>query len=563
MLKLQNEDDILNPDFRKRVLDEIVQGDENLARKNSELRKHEIYRDMNRKWVLEALIRENFKPSTLKQMENRSTNISICKKIVNKLAQAYMGGVKREVPEDEKSTESVSALGEYLDFDTAMKKADRYRQLFRNTEVLFVPKKDTYASEEAKKDLYTLCVRVLAPWEYDVIEDPYDNTKKKVLIISDFPERATMQIPMSGTDAVRASQGFRGASVVTLHGGDGKDQTIADSSADKGTDRDTRQFIWWSDKYHFTTDIHGNIVKSPEGNQNPIGRLPSVTVCGDQDGSFWAKGGDDVVEGSILINKLLTDINFISFVQGWGQLVILGKDLPNKIEGGPDNAFVFPMNEGDPTPNVFYATSNPPIDKWGETVKMTLALLLSTNNLSPRSISASLDASDASSGIALLIDQSELTTDIQDVQKIFQDKEPPMWEILRRWHEYYSKLSALTEKLQIIPVFEDSDVKLKFHQIKAVVSEKEKLEALKMRKDLALNTQAELIQMDNPDLTPEQAEEKAKAAQDERAKAAEDAMKSMVKSGVGIVNGKKAPVPPNKEGKDVTSGPNPKIPQKA
>lgn len=551
MVKLQNEDDVLNPEFRKKVLEEIVLGAENLARKNSELRKHEIYRDMNRKWVIEALINENFKPSTLKQMENRSTNISICKKIINKLAQAYMGGVKREVPENEKATESVDALGEALDFDSAMKKADRYRQLFRNTEVLVVPKKDTYASEGNEgaepKDRYCLSVRILAPWEYDVIEDPNDLTKKMVLIVSDFPNRGSLQIPLSGVDAIRASQGYRNTGSVNLHGGDGKDQIIADSPSDKGSDESNRQFIWWTDKYHFTTNINGLIVKHPEGNKNPIGRLPSVTVCGDQDGSFWARGGEDVIEGSILINKLLTDINFISFVQGWGQLVIMGKDLPNKIEGGPDNAFIFPMREGDPTPNVFYATSNPPIDKWGETVKMSLALLLSTNNLSPRSISANLDANDMASGIALLIDQSELTVDIQDTQKIFQDKEPYIWEVIRRWHAYYGKLDALVEKLQIIPQFDDSGVKIKFHQIKAVVSEKEKLEALKARKDLGLNTQAELIQMDNPDLTMDEAKAKAKEAQAEKQQAADEAMKSMVKNGVGITNGNK---PPDKEGQN-------------
>ena len=79
-MKLRNESDILDEAFRKIVISEIL-GEENIQRKNKQLRKHEIYRDMNQKWVLDALAKESFKPSTLKQMENRSTNVSVCRKI--------------------------------------------------------------------------------------------------------------------------------------------------------------------------------------------------------------------------------------------------------------------------------------------------------------------------------------------------------------------------------------------------------------------------------------------------------------------------------------------------
>jgi hypothetical protein len=99
----------------------------------------------------------------------------------------------------------------------------------------------------------------------------------------------------------------------------------------------------------------------------------------------------------------------------------------------------------------------------------------------------------------------------EDVQKVFQDKEPIIWEVIRLWHLLYSSKQQLEDDLQEIPVFSSSKVKVKFHQTKPLISEKEKLEVLKMRKDLGLNTQAELIQMDNPDLTMDEAEERALA----------------------------------------------------
>ena len=505
-MKLRNESDILDEAFRKIVISEIL-GEENIQRKNKQLRKHEIYRDMNQKWVLDALAKESFKPSTLKQMENRSTNVSVCRKIVNKLAQAYTGGVSRMVINDEVSEFSINELAKYLDFDSVMKKLDRYRQLFRNTQLMILPRVGSL--DDNGDPIYYLSMRVLAPWEYDVIENPDDLTQAKCVILTDFTDRSTHEPQELSGDATRASQGFRTGFKLRLTEGDQVDQVIADSPEDKGAEK--REFIWWSDLYHFTTDVHGRITKSPDGSINPIEKLPFINITGDQDGNFWAAGGDDVVEGSVLINKLLTDVNFISFVQGWGQLVITGKDLPNRIEGGPDNALTFDVREGDPNPSVFYATSNPPIQNWLETIKMTLAMVLSTNDLSAKSISASLDSSNAASGIAMLIDQSEITASLQDVQKVFQDKEPVIWEVIRLWHLLYSSQQQLEDDLQEIPIFSSSKVKVKFHQVKPLISEKEKLEVLKMRKDLGLNTQAELIQMDNPDLTTDEAEARALA----------------------------------------------------
>jgi len=528
-MHLEQEQNILDEGYRKKVITEIMHSQENISRKDQALRKHEIYRDMNKKWVMEALVREGFKQKTLFQMENRAANISICRKIINKLAQTYIGGVKRTV-EDTSSQESIDALANELDVDSVMKKSDRFRQLFKNTMIQVVPIPSITEVDESDEYKWRLMMKVLAPWEYDVIEDYHDKTQARVVILTTFPERARFV-----QDQLLGSQGYRTGVILNFKGGDSIEQEIADSPEDEGGES-KREFIWWSNNYHFTTNVNGKVIPKPGQSVdllNPIGILPFVNVTGDQDGHFWANGGDDLIDGSILLNKMLTDLNFITFCQGWGQLVIAAKDIPKLIEGGPDNAFLFDVKEGDPNPQVFFATSNPPISQWLESIKSYLALLLSTNNLSPRNISGNLDANNAASGIALMIDQSEITQELQDVQKIYQDKEPVLWDIISKWHGLYHESGSLEESLQEIEPPADTEVTLKFHSIKPTISEKEKLETMKLRDELGISTTIDLLRIDNPDLSDADAEAKAKEIAEEKAKRQEEMMSTMIKQGEG------------------------------
>lgn len=557
--KYTKQEDILDIGFRKLVISEMVNGTENLNRKAVALRKHEIFRDKNSKWVMAAIEKEGYRQITIEQMRNRVSNISICRKIIEKLAQTYVGGVERKVGDEIELTDnkglkkkvsgpdqvSLDALEDTLDVDTAFKKVDAYRQLFKNTTLQVVPKLCSEETEEAGSDKYDIQLKALAPWEYDVIEDPNNAEEAAVYILTDFPERNRYIGNLTSDE-----QGFRTAVTVPDREGDGKDQIIADSPADKGANTKDRTFIWWTNKYHFTTDLTGTIIKdkSPADNLNPIGTKPFIDVCVNQDGFYWATGGDDVVEASILINKKMTDVNFISFVQGWGQLVVAAKDVPKKLVGGPDNAFIFNLQPGDPTPIVQFASSNPPIKDWLETIKMTLALVLTTNNLSSRSLSADLDVKSVASGIALLIENSEVITSIQDVQVLFQDKEPEFWELLSKWHTLYAETNSLVEELQEIAPMKQTDVSLKFTQVRPPMSETEKLQDLTLRKQLGINTMVDLIKKDNPDLSDEEAQAKAEEVIADKVKQAQLMIKLMPAT-PGGTNPDGTPTPPGTEQK--------------
>ena len=503
MIGIEDDKQILDAGFRKTVLEEIAEGNENLRRRNYELKKHEIYRERSRKWVMEGLTREGYLPSTLAQMNNRATNIPVAKKIVNKLSQTYIGGATRSV-EDEQSQESIDLLTQELDFNTLMIKADRYRTLFRNCMFQCVPMKSTKPEEEGK---FVLKSRILAPWEYDVIEHAYDPTQPMVVIISTFPQRNRL-FAASYEDELQGSQGRRSRSAGIDTANDQRQQTIADSPADAGADG--QEFIWWSPNYHFTTNVKGDVIasKSPDEMENPIGMLPFSNLTTDQDGHFWAVGGESIVEGDITVNKMLTDINYFIFNQGFSQLVITGKNIPDKLEGGPGKALIFPVDTDDPQPQVFFASPSPNIAQSMAQVEGELKLILATNNLAPKTVLAS-DVGQAASGVALMVEQSEIMPEIQESQGYFADKEPEMWEVIRRWHNLFAEKKLLTPDFQEIAPFLDSNVNVEFMQVKPPVSDKERLEVLEKKKEMGILDQVGLIQEENPKLTEEEAAQRA------------------------------------------------------
>ncbi len=502
--KLTSEDQLLEPKFREQVILEIT-GSENVERKLQQLKRTEMYRDQTKKYVMERLRRQKLKEETLIQMDARATNVSICKKVINKLARIYVGGVERIVPSKE-DRQKVDEVARLLNLNQNMKKADRYRELHKNALVMVLPER------EWEKPTYTLKAKVYAPWQFDVIEDYQDNETPRVIVFTDFVERNQM------------------ISVTEGGAGNGRDEIIADREEDKGECH--RRFIWWSEKYHFTTDDKGAVIAelSPKNRLNPINMIPGVSLAEDQDGNFWAKGGDDLIEGSLLLNVMLTDMNNIMYQQGYGQLVVTGKDMKKQLDVGPTTALLLEQeHKDDPTPTAQFISASPPVDDWMKAVEQLVALILSTNNLSPSSVAGKLDASQFPSGIAMLIEQSEALGDIDDMRGFFTHAERELWRVIDSWMRLYSSNKLLAEPFKEIGQINGvDDLTLRFIDPKPAISEKEKLENLKVRKDLGLNTELELLKLDNPELTEQEAQQKLLRLKLEKAERMAQAMEQQI-----------------------------------
>lgn len=510
MMKIMNEEQLLDQDVRCSILKEI-RGSENVSRKNEAYRRYQQFKDNTDEMVIDQLALQ-FDLSTVVEMSYAISNVSLVKKVINKLARVYSDGVKRTVAGDEAVTQAIQALEGVLDFNTAMKKANKILKLQKNVAFYVKPCRTTEGE-------WYLSLIPLQPYLYDAIPDPYDATKPLAYILSSYD---TVETRYTTSNPAQVGRNSPIVQPVTLGPqADGTDQDIGDPDDGK-----TDEYVWWTSKYHFTTDCKGKIIGDPVYPQastdqgkyaNPISQLPIENFAIDQDDKFWAEGGRDLTTGGILVNSLISQTIHIGVMQGYGQFWMRGsKDgLPRNLKVGPTKGIVMEYVKDDPVPEIGFASANPQLQQLQQLVEMYVALLLTTNNLSTSGVATNLKGqSSFPSGIAMMIDKSESVEDVNDQRQIFKDKEPCIWQIIAKWLEVYR--NSLVDSLKSIQMpAVKPNLTLEFNQPMAIASEGDRLDNMKKRKDLGIASQLDLLMLDNPGLTKEEAQVKLQEIQDQ------------------------------------------------
>lgn len=503
-MRIHSEQDILDPVIRKQIIDEIL-GSENQKRKDEAYRRYLSNKDQTDKFVIKMLLNQ-FDQSTVEQMAYSVSNVSIIRKVIDKLARVYNNGVTREVEGDEADTEKIQQLEDLLDFNTKLKTINKYLKLNRNTVCYVKPCVDV---DMNGLEVYSPKLLPLSPHLYDVVEQVSDRTKPMVYILSNYEVKNQVSVSL---DASKEGRSINNPQPVAK--GDGSDQGIADAKEDE--DVDNRTFIFWTNNYHFTCNSKGAILINgmphytvmEEEIENPIGEMPFINFAIDQDNSFWAEGGKDLVDGGVLVNCMLTNMNHIAVTQGYGQFYMKGKNLPRNVLLGPDKAIVLEHEEGEPVPEIGYLSSNPPLSDLRQIIEMQTALILTSNNLSTSGVSTQLNGNNsAASGISMIIDKSESQEDVNDQQQVFMDNEPDIWRVISKWIALYDSQGSLSDEFKGLALGEDFEENfiLKFGKPQTILSETEQLSNLEKRKDLGLNTMVDLMQKDQPELDDEQA----------------------------------------------------------
>lgn len=500
-MRLFNEQDLLDENYRKNVIEEI-EGNENIDRKNGMKKRYEVYKDNTKEYVLAMMEDESQDKKVTKEIIHRLANVSFAKKMIDKKAMVYKDGVKREVVKGSESVqEQIDFISDYVKFNGIMKKVNKYSELFKNGVVSVLPYKCPTTGKYYYKPV------VLMPYLYDAIEDYEDPEIPRAIITSYFTNQ--MNASMYASENMSGVREVGEGTVQPFRSGDGQDQTIADSPSDQGMEK--KEYIWWSNLYHFTTDEKGKIIpgKQEEDLANPIGELPFYNFAKDQDGSFWAVGGEDITDGAILLNMLLTDLFYIAKYQGMGIGYLFGKGVPKNQRVGASSFVTMEVEEGDPTPQIGFASSNPPIQAHLDMVKNYIAYLLSTNKLEPGSISGDLNPTNAASGVHEIIKRAENIDDIQDQREIYRDGEPTIFRLMAKWHNLYLERKQLKADLMALgKIDEAAKIKIRFPEPQPYISEKEKLENIKLRKEVGLDSMVDAIMKDNPELSNKEAEEK-------------------------------------------------------
>lgn len=501
-MKIQNEEQILDVHFRANIIKEIV-GSENVQRKRDAENRYKIFKDQTKEFVLKRIKDEQGSESA-QEVEHRISNISFCKKMVEKKARVYDHGVQRIVTgienEEEKEyrQDQIQKQASIVGFNACMQKVNNFSELQKNATVKAMP----YLNPATGKWRYKPFP--LNPHFYDVIEDGNNPELPLVHIFSYFHD---------GIDSNQSTltSGIRSNDDVNFRFGDGVDQYIADSPRDDFIDN--VRYIWWSHNYHFTTDSKGNIIDSvsPPDLKNPIGMSCFVDFSIDQDNHYWAIGGDDIIDAAVLLNMLLTDLYYISRYQGLGIFYFFGRGVPKQIKIGPKEVLTLDIREGDPSPQIGFANSNAPLDQHMKMIEQHLAFILSTNNIMATSIQGSLTAATAQSGIQEIVQRSENVGDVEASQQLYVDGEPKIFRIMAKWHNLYLNKGLLDDDLAALgPMDENIQLMVKFEKPQVMLSDKEKLEVYKMREELGIDSEIDLIMKDNPLLTRDEAEQRFK-----------------------------------------------------
>lgn len=524
-MRLKKQDEILDIAVRKKIIEEIEMP-ENKRRKDQAYMRYQMYKDRTDRFVLELLLKQ-FDQSTVEEMFYALSNVSLVRKVIDKLAKVYNHGVDRNIlingESSEEETEKLETLQELLQFDSRMKQANRLVKLHRN--LAFYIKPCPYYDDDGN-ELNRVRLTPMSPYLYDVIEEYYDRTKPMCYVLSNYEQSrlyASVIDPGTHQNLKNNPMLFQNRASSTLSAGNKMDESIADKKEDEDADKKHKEYVWWSNNYHFTTDQTGAIINESgledSQTENPIGMMPFVNFAIDQEGSFWAEGGDDLITAGLNANSMITNINHIGVTQGYGQFWMSGKDLPATVKTGPSKIIKMEQEEGEPTPQVGFASANPPLDQLRNQVEFTIALALTTNNLSTSGVSGQLGANQSfASGISLMIDKAESLEDMKEQRQIFIDNEQEIWEIITKWLEVFQENGSLDPDYEDLSLSEGFEVSLEFVEPGAIASESEKLDNIQKRKDLGLNTMRELIKKDQPGLSDEQIEEKLKQIEEEKKK---------------------------------------------
>jgi hypothetical protein len=484
---------ILDINYRKQIIKEI-EGDENKARKAEMKKRYDIFKDGSKEYVIKQLSKE-LEPDTVKEMIARTPNLSFLKKIINKKAMVFKDGFSFDLLTEsgEKQTELEEKITKILDFvkmGSVSKKINQFSELFKNTVAYVMPVKHFTGKWYYK-------VKVLQPYLYDAIEDESDPELAKCFIFSYYDN--------GSSELTTNAYGERsGGMVGSYRTGDGINQKIADSANDAGKEK--KKYIWWTNDNHFTTDEAGEI--EGESIDNEIKAQTLINFAQDQDGQFWAVGGDDLVEGAVTLNQLLADLFFVAKLQGNGLFYFFGKGVPKSVRIGPNFALTHEVSDKDePEPKAGFLTSNPPLLEHMTLIEKFLTMLLSTNELEAETIDL---GNDAQSGIHEAIKKSANVSDIENQRELYATNVPEVLKVLILWHNKLFDKGMLIpelEKIGKIPI-ERLNISLKFGEAPQFVTEKDRLDIIEKRKDMGLDSSIDSIMKDNPQLSRQDAEKR-------------------------------------------------------
>lgn len=452
---------------------EQIEGSENQQRKKDAWKSYEIKNGLLNKYV-KGRLKEMF-PDTYQNYT--VADYSLLKKIVEKKAQAYKEAPIRSLENESDREEYYKILKDYK-FNFAMSEIDALYNEHKYCALAVFPKTDD------ETGLLGFNFVPLAPYEYDVIKS---NDGEVEAVILSYP------------------------STEITGSGDGINQLIAEpTNADEGL---KRKYVFWTEKEHRVFEVSGSgdnkkmwesLIEGNENGINPFGMIPVIHFPEAFTPNYPISS--PLPNQTVEINALFS-IYLQSGSMQVGQLVL---KFPNDqqittVHQGIFSGMKLPQskNPDDPKTEAEYISPSPDLAGHKDSIITFMSMILDEQGINGNQV---VNPSESfSSGVDRLLASADVQAIIEANQNKYMDIEHEVYELVKKMSDIYGGHKYTSENLVV-----------KYQKPKMMISDSEKLENLKKKKELGIFADWELLIDYNPNLSEQEAKDKLQQMRTEK-----------------------------------------------
>ena len=468
----------------------------NIDRKSQALYRSDIQKDKIKPFVLDEL-RKQLYNSSVQEMPIIST-INIQKRVVNKKACVYSEGITRTIEGvSDDQAEKILKVYEDGQADTELNKCNKKLIYDGQTLLHIVPRNRKLVFK--KYELH----------QVDAFAETLDPESARTIMISVFDREVVTQtdasILNSATGAVPTKDRYQGD----------KPPTDAEIASDETYKRGLERYIIWNKKYHFIMDGNAmvldmitEVAKSQVEEKDlvsPIheyGLIPFVDISREKDGQFWNDSGSSLSDFTVQFCTMLSDLANNAKMNGYavGVLKAPSSIQPENIVIGASMIIKLNTDGGDEAGEVDFKFASPDssIQEISESIDNLLNYFITTEDLDSSAINSKGTSKTYASGFERFLAMMEKRESTKEDYNLFKQVEiGQIWNIVRAWLNVLSGTDTLDKKYHVGAISRDAEMKVEFNDGDAVLTEKEKLDNMKTRDDMGLESRVtKLMKLD-------------------------------------------------------------------
>lgn len=426
--------------------------------------------------VEDSLRREILSPSALNRCLQRIPPINVLKKTTDKLSKVYVEPPLR-FTDKQSDRDLMQSLVKTIDVNTQMNRSNRLYNSMNGCAL------EPYLDGREQRVRVIPSHRCL-PYSDD-IKDP---SKMTVFIKLITTEKILTQLNTTDEEGTNQEQENKNIRIVDIYQLFSDDEIMVIDSS--GTQRKD-----WEAKLGMTS------------NTNPFGIIPQTYINSSefQLMPYTNQMGFDI---SVLIPKLLTDLNYAAQFLSHSIIWSKNADLDN-VALNPDTVIDLGSGggPGDDRGDPELGTIDPKvqIESQLQLIEFELSAYLSSVGIKAATQGSMMPGREAS-GFAKAMDEGDATAARKEQTEVYKHVERRFWEKMMKVQKTWSDNNMVDEKRQFTDTFLDTFV-VKFAEPKILKTDKEKMEEMKLMKELGVVSDKQIVKELKPELTDAQIEE--------------------------------------------------------